>query len=105
MPKFLFTMEYSREALAGVMEQGATARREAVDTLIGSVGGQVESLHWSPEGAAYLIATLPEQRAAATVSFVVLSAGAAKSVRVVDLLTADEIDAAAKASVDFRPPR
>jgi uncharacterized protein with GYD domain len=104
MPRYLFIVEYSREALGGLMKQGGTGRRPAVEKLVADVGGQMESLHWSPEGVAYVIASLPEQRAAATISFLVLSAGAANTVRVVDLLTPEEIDEAVRVSIDYQPP-
>jgi uncharacterized protein with GYD domain len=105
MPRYLFTVEYNREALGGPMKQGGTARRAAVEKLIGDVGGQVETLHWSPEGVAYVIVSLPHERAAATVSYTVLSAGSANTVRVVDLLTAEEIDEAVKVAIDYQSPR
>jgi uncharacterized protein with GYD domain len=51
----------------------------------------------------YVIADLPDAKTAAAVSLAVNAAGAAR-LRTVVLLTPEEVDAAVKQSVDYRPP-
>jgi uncharacterized protein with GYD domain len=51
----------------------------------------------------YVIVDLPDNESATAVALTVNSAGAA-TVRTVALLTPEEVDAAAKRSVDYRPP-
>ncbi len=50
-----------------------------------------------------MIVDLPDNESATAVALTVNSAGAA-TVRTVALLTPEEVDAAAKRSVDYRPP-
>ena len=50
-----------------------------------------------------MIVELPDNESAAAVALTVNSAGGA-AVRTVVLLTPEEVDAAAKRSVDYRPP-
>ena len=50
-----------------------------------------------------MIVDLPDNESATSVALTVNAAGGA-TVRTVVLLTPDEVDAAAKRSVDYRPP-
>jgi hypothetical protein len=74
--KFLVKPSYSMDGTKGVQSAGGTSRREAV-------------------------ANLAESAAAASIA--VNASGAATS-EVIVLLTPEEIDEAAKISVDYRPP-
>ena len=51
-----------------------------------------------------LIADLPDNVAAAALASAVGASGALKSYETVALLTAEEMDRAAKMTVDYRPP-
>ncbi|MDH4178807.1 MAG: GYD domain-containing protein, partial [Thermoleophilia bacterium] len=63
-----------------------------------------ETFYFAFGGAdAYVVLDLPDNQSAAAASIAVNAAGAATS-EVVVLLTPEEIDAAAKLSVDYRPP-
>ena len=65
-----------------------------------SVGGQLESFYFAfGERDAYVIVELPDNESAAAVALTVNAAGGA-TVKTVVLLTPDEVDAAAKRSVD-----
>jgi uncharacterized protein with GYD domain len=88
----------------GLQRSGGTSRRDAIATLAESVGGQLESLYF-PFGDhdVYVIVDLPDNESAAAVALSVNSAGGA-AVRTVVLLTPEEVDAAAKRSVEYRPP-
>jgi uncharacterized protein with GYD domain len=68
------------------------------------LGGSLESFSFA-FGATdvYVVLDLPDNKSAAAASIAVNAAGAATS-EVVVLLTPEEIDAAAKLSVDYRPP-
>lgn len=68
------------------------------------MGGRLESLYFAfGDHDVYVIADLPDNESAAAVALTVNSAGGA-AVRTVVLLTPEEVDAAAKRSVDYRPP-
>ena len=104
MPKFLLEASYSPEGAKGVQSAGGTSRSEAVAQVADSVGGKLESFHFAfGDADAYVICDLPDNESAAAVALTVNSGGAA-SVKTTVLLTPEEVDAAAKRSVDYRPP-
>jgi uncharacterized protein with GYD domain len=75
-----------------------------VAALAKSLGGTLESFYFAfGETDAYVVMDLPDNQSAAAASLTVSAAGAAAT-EVVVLLTPEEIDAAAKQSVDYRPP-
>ncbi len=80
------------------------AEREAVAQVAESVGGKLESFHFAfGDSDAYVIVDLPDNESAAAVALTV-NAGGAATTKTVVLLTPEEVDAAAKRSVDYRPP-
>jgi uncharacterized protein with GYD domain len=104
MPKYLFEAMYTPEGVRGVQSAGGSSRREAVAHVADSVGGTLESFHFAfGERDAYVIADLPNNEAAAAVALTVNASGGA-GVKTTVLLTPEEVDAAAKRSVDYRPP-
>ena len=104
MPKFLIEASYSVEGVKGVQSAGGSSRRDAVAQVAESVGGQLESFHFGfGESDAYVIVDLPSNEAAAAVALTVNSAGGATTKTTV-LLTPEEVDEAAKQSVEYRPP-
>ena len=104
MPKYLIEASYTLEGVKGVQSAGGSSRRDAVAKLAESVGGKLESFHFA-FGAhdAYVIVDLPDNEAAAAVAMTVNASGAVRAGTVV-LMTPEEVDAAAKRSVDYRPP-
>jgi uncharacterized protein with GYD domain len=75
-----------------------------VAQLAESVGGSLESFHFAfGDSDAYVIVDLPDNEAAAAVALTVNTSGAVTTKTVV-LMTPEEVDAAAKRSVDYRPP-
>lgn len=104
MPKFLFEASYTPEGVKGVQSSGGSSRSDAVAHVAESAGGRLESFHFAFGGHdAYVIVDLPDNESAAAVALAVNATGGAK-VRTVVLLTPEEVDAAAKRSVDYRPP-
>jgi uncharacterized protein with GYD domain len=104
MAKYLIEASYTLEGVKGVQTAGGTSRRDAIAKLAESVGGQVESFYFAfGDHDVYVIADFPDNESAAAVALTVNAAGGA-AVRTVILLTPEEVDAAAKRSVDYRPP-
>ena len=104
MAKFLVRASYTDEGAKGVQSAGGTSRRDAVAKMAEGLGGSLESFYFAfGETDAYVVLDLPDNRSAAAASIAVNAAGAATS-EVVVLLTPEDIDAAAKLSVDYRPP-
>ncbi len=104
MAKFLIEASYTLDGVKGVQSAGGTSRRDAVARVAESVGGSLESFHFAfGDRDAYVIVDLPDNESAAALALTVNAAGGA-TVRTVVLLTPEEVDAAAKRSVDYRPP-
>jgi uncharacterized protein with GYD domain len=104
MPKFLFEASYTPDGIKGIQGEGGTGRRDAVAQVAQSVGGQLESFYFAfGESDAYVVVDLPDNESAAAVALTVNSVSAV-SVKTVVLLTPEEVDAAAKRSVEYRPP-
>lgn len=104
MPKYLFAASYSIDGVKGVQSAGGTSRSEAVAGVAESVGGRLESFYFAfGDQDAYVVVDLPDNESAAAVALAVNGSGAV-TVRTVVLLTPEEVDAAAKRSVDYRPP-
>ena len=104
MAKFLVKASYTSEGARGVQSAGGTSRRDAVAKMAEGLGGSLESFYFGfGETDAYVVLDLPDNLTAAAASIAVNTAGGATS-EVVVLLTPDEIDAAAKLSVEYRPP-
>jgi uncharacterized protein with GYD domain len=102
--KFLVKASYTSEGARGVQSAGGTSRRDAVAKMAEGLGGSLESFYFGfGETDAYVVLDLPDNLSAAAASIAVNTAGGATS-EVVVLLTPDEIDAAAKLSVEYRPP-
>ena len=104
MAKFLVKASYSAQGAKGVQSAGGTSRRDVVAKMAEGLGGSLESFYFAfGETDAYVVLDLPDNRSAAAASLVVNAAGGATAEAVV-LLTPEDIDAAAKLSVDYRPP-
>jgi uncharacterized protein with GYD domain len=104
MPKFLLEASYTLDGVKGVQSAGGTSRRDAVADVAKSVGGQLESFYFAfGDRDAYVVLDLPDNETAAALAVTVNAAGGA-NVKTVVLLTPEEVDAAAKRSVDYRPP-
>lgn len=105
MPKFLVRGSYRPDGLKGLIKEGATGRKEAVDELVASVKGKIEAFYYAfGDDDIFLIVDLPDNIAAAALSLGINAAGMA-SVKYTPLLTLAEIDAACKTTVKYRPPK
>ncbi|UGS34081.1 GYD domain-containing protein [Capillimicrobium parvum] len=104
MPKYLIEASYTLDGVKGVQSAGGTSRRDAVAKAAESAGGRLETFYFAfGDHDVYTIVDLPDNESAAAVALGVNAAGGA-TVRTVVLLTPEEVDAAAKRSVSYRPP-
>jgi uncharacterized protein with GYD domain len=104
MPKYLIQANYVGEGLKGLLKEGGSSRRAAVEKLYGSVGGKVEAFYYAfGETDLFMIADVPDNVSAAALSLAVNASGAATS-KVTVLMTAEEMDAAVKKTTSYRAP-
>jgi uncharacterized protein with GYD domain len=104
MPKYLVEASYTVEGVKGVQSAGGSSRRDAIAALSESVGGRLESFYFAfGERDVYTVIDLPDNESATAVALTVNASGAVK-VRTTVLVTPEEVDAAAKRSVEYRAP-
>ena len=104
MAKFLVRASYTPEGAKGLIKEGGTGRRTAVQKLIESMGGKIEAFYFAyGEHDAYVITDLPDAASGLALSLAVNASGVVR-LSTVPLITVEEMDAAAKKSVAYRPP-
>ena len=104
MPKYLFEASYTQEGTKGILKEGASGRRAAVEKAIAGLGGKLEAFYFAfGSSDAYVIADLPDNATAAAMALAVGQSGLA-STKTVVLLTVEEADAATKKTVAYRGP-
>ena len=104
MAKYLWEVSYSPEGAKGLLKDGGSKRRAAAEQAIKQVGGKLEAFYFAfGKHDAYIIADIPDHASVAAASLAVNASGAV-AVRTTVLMTADEIDRAAKKTVSYAPP-
>lgn len=104
MPKYLLKASYSAEGAKGLLKEGGTKRKAEAERLFASAGGQVEAFYYSfGVTDLYCIVDFPDNASAAAAALTAVGSGALGGETVV-LLTAEELDEAAKKSTTYRPP-
>jgi uncharacterized protein with GYD domain len=104
MPKYLVRGNYVGDGLRGLMKEGGTSRRAAIEQLAASMGGRVESFYYAfGDRDVYVVVDMPDNATMAGVALTVAASGAV-AVDTVVLMTAEELDEAVKKTPNFRPP-
>ena len=104
MPKYLIEASYETEGVKGVAAKGGTARREAVEQLVGSMGGKLESFYFAfGDADVYATCELPSDEAAVALALSINQSGSTK-IKTTVLLTPEQVDAAANMTPSYRPP-
>jgi uncharacterized protein with GYD domain len=104
MAKYLWQASYTLDGLHGLMKDGGTGRRAAVQKAVEGMGGKLETFYYAfGSDDVVAIVDLPDNVSAAAVALTVAAAGGA-TVETTVLITPEEIDAATKKSVDYRKP-
>jgi uncharacterized protein with GYD domain len=105
MPKYLVQASYTPEGAKGLLAEGGSGRKEAVQQVVGSCDGTLESMYFAyGDDDLYIVVDFPDHLSMAAVAMAVRASGAVRS-KAIPLLTVEEVDEAAKRTVDFRPPR
>jgi uncharacterized protein with GYD domain len=99
MAKFLFEAHYTLEGAKGIIKEGGSARRAAIERAVTGLGGRLETFHFAFGSVdAYVIVGLPDNVTTAAMALAVGRCGLA-STKTIVLLTMEEADAATKKSV------
>lgn len=104
MAKYLIHGSYSPDGVKGLMRDGGTTRRTFVKGMIEKAGGSVEAFYFAfGDSDVYVICDVPDVASIAALSLAVNASGAV-SLRTVLLITPEEMDAAAKKDIGYKPP-
>jgi uncharacterized protein with GYD domain len=104
MPKFLIKASYAAAGARGLIKEGGTGRRAAVENLVQGIGGRVEAFYFAyGEADAYVITDVPDATSGLAISLAVNASGAVH-IETIPLITPEEIDDAAKRAVNYRAP-
>ena len=103
--KYLFTAEYNASGAAGVIKDGGTARQAAIEGLVKSVGGTLETCYFGALGKdVFMVVDVPDESAVTAVLYTVAASGVTEQLSGMPLLTAQQLDAALQKSPAYRPP-
>ena len=104
MPKYLVRGSYTAEGAKGLRKDGGSKRRQVAEALVKEAGGKLESFYFTfGETDVIIIIDLPDNVSSVAMSLAVNSSGVT-NVTTTPLLTAEEMDAAAKKQFAYRPP-
>lgn len=104
MAKFMYTGSYTAQGTKGLIGEGGSARKAAVEKMLASVGGKLECFYFAfGTDDIVIVVDAPDNVSAASVGLTVAASGAVKG-KLTVLLTPEEIDRAAKKSPVYRAP-
>lgn len=104
MPKYLVLADYNADGIKGVLDKGGSSRRDALDTLCTAAGGKLESFYFAfGDTDAYVIVDAPDVESIAALALAVNASGKV-TVKTTVLLTAEQVDDAARRSVGYAAP-
>jgi uncharacterized protein with GYD domain len=104
MPRYLVQASYTREGSQGLLEEGGTGRKDAVQKVVADLDGEVEALYYAyGEDDIIVIVNFPNHLSMAAIAMTVKATGTLHTKATV-LLTPEEIDEATRMPVGFRPP-
>ncbi len=104
MPKFLIKASYSADGVRGLIKEGGSKRRAAVQKIVEGMGGKLEAFYYAyGEDDAVIITDLPDAASGLAISLAVNATGAVR-LATTPLITPEEMDAASKKTVDYKAP-
>jgi uncharacterized protein with GYD domain len=104
MPKYLVQASHSSDGVQGLLKEGGSARRAAVERACASIGGTLDAFYYAfGETDVVAIIDLPNNVSAAGLALMIAASGKV-DLKTTVLLTPEEIDSAVKTGGDYRPP-
>ena len=104
MAKYLVQGNYVGGGVQGLLKEGGSGRRAAIEKMAASLGGSVEGFYYAFGGVdVYVVLDMPDNTSMAALALAANASGAV-SVTTTVLMTPEEVDAVAKKTADYRPP-
>ena len=105
MSKYLIQANYTTEGARGVIKEGASGRRAAIEKLVKSMGGSLEAFYYAfGDVDVFAIIDMPDNVSVFATAAAINASGGGAAVRTTVLLTVEEVDAAAKRLPAYRAP-
>ena len=105
MGRYMFQATYSTEGIKGVLKDGGTGRRTAIEAAIKSLGGKLEAIYYAfGDTDVYVVVDGIDNATAAAFSMGVAATGALSHLKTTVLMTPEEIDQAGKKTMSYRAP-
>jgi|SRR5215510_3738731 len=102
MAKYLITASYTAQGTKGVLQEGGSGRKAAVQKAIQGLGGSLESMYFAyGDTDVLLVVDMPNATAALALSLAANASGTV-NVKTTPLITVEEVDQACKATVAYR---
>ncbi|HET6557153.1 MAG TPA: GYD domain-containing protein [Prolixibacteraceae bacterium] len=104
MRKYLIKGTYNPDGTKGLIQEGGSGRKTAIEKMLADMGGRVEAFYFAfGEDDVILIVELPDDITAVAVGLRVNAAGLVR-ISMTVLISPEDIDAASKKSVSYRAP-
>jgi len=103
MAKYLITGSYTMNGTKGLLAEGGSARKAAVEKALQGLGGTLDAIYFAyGDTDVIVIMDVPDAVSALALSLAVNASGAI-NIKTTPLLTVAEVDAACKKMVAYRP--
>ncbi len=104
MPRFLIEASYTAEGAKGIAKDGGSKRKAFIGELVKKSGGTMHSWDFAfGSSDVYIIVEMPDVASTMALSLAVNASGAVR-LKTIPLISAEEVDAAAKLQIGYRPP-
>jgi uncharacterized protein with GYD domain len=104
MAKYLFRANYVGKGVEGLLKEGGTSRRDAVAKAISAAGGKLESFFYAFGNTDVLgVIDMPDVTSAVALSLTINATGVV-NLSLTPLILPEEVDAASKKRLGYRPP-
>ena len=103
MAKFLIQGSYTAEGAKGLIKVGGSGRRAAIEKSLDGLGGKLESFYFTyGTNDVNVICEIPDAVSGLALSLAVNASGAVR-ISTTPLLSVEDVDAACKKVVSYRP--
>lgn len=104
MAKYMIQGSYTPDGVKGLKKAGGSSRRAFVGDMIKKAGGSMEAFYYAfGDADVYVICDLPDAVSATALSLAVNATGAV-SLKTILLISPEEMDAATKQDIGYKPP-
>jgi uncharacterized protein with GYD domain len=102
--KYLYRLQYNKPGLDGTLKEGFAAREAYFRKAVERLGGTTEAAYWAyGDVDVFVIVDIPEQEKATSLALALAETGSYR-LTTTTLLTAAEMDAAARHMPSYRAP-